>query len=149
MKNEVIASLVFGFCLLFVMQTAIAADVTSPKDTMKISAAIQKVQSNGYKIIREIKFKNGYYEAKVITPEGKKLDIRVNTKTGEVEKPKSESKILSMLEIIKKVQSAGYKNISKISFDDDEYEVDALDKHGKEVNLEIKADSGKIKKDWF
>lgn len=149
MRNNVIASLIIGFCILFVMQTAFADEFIMPKDVIKINVAIQKIQAQGYKNIREIKFKNGFYEAEVFTAEGNKLEVRVNTKTGDVEKLKKEPKLLSMLEIIKKVQAAGYRDIHKISFDDGEYEVTAISKDGIDTKLELKAETGEISKSWF
>lgn len=149
MKKNVIASLVIGFCILFVMQTAFADKSSMPKDVMKINVAIQKLQAKGYKNIRKIEFKDGFYEAKVVTVDGYKAELRVNTRTGLIENPTKEIKSLDILEIVKKVQAAGYHDIYKISFDDGEYEVTALDKDGNDVKLDVNASTGKIKKDWF
>ncbi len=148
MKKHVIASLIIGFCILFVMQTAFAGE-SKPKDVMKMSVAIQKLQAKGYKHIRKIEFKDGFYEAKVMTVDGYKLEVRVNTKTGEVENLKKEVKSLGMLEVVKKVLAAGYHDIYKINFDDGEYEVAAVDKDGKDVKLEVNALTGEVKYDWF
>lgn len=149
MKKNVIASLVIGFCILFVMQTAFADESTMSKNVMKMSVAIQKLQAKGYKNIRKIEFKDGFYEAKIMTADGYKAEVRVNTKTGAIENPTKEMKSLGILEIVKKVQAAGYCDISKISFDDGEYEVVARDKDGKDVQLDVNASTGEIKKNWF
>lgn len=142
MKNPIIASLIIGLCMLFVMQIAFA-------DVMKINIAIQKLHDKGYKNIHEIEFKDGFYKAKVFTAEGNKLELRVNTKTGEIENPKGNPKFLSLLDVVKKVEAEGYRDISKISFDEDEYEVAAKDKEGNNVKLEVDAKTGKIEKAWF
>lgn len=149
MKKNVIASLVIGFCILFVMQTAFADESSIPKNLMKMSVAIQKLQAKGYKNIRKIEYKDGFYEAKIMTTDGYKAEVRVNTKTGAIENPTKEIKSLGILEVVKKVQAAGYHDIYKISFDDGEYEVAALDKDGKDVQLDVNASTGEIKKNWF
>jgi uncharacterized membrane protein YkoI len=149
MKKNIIASLVIGFCILFVVQTAFADESSMPKNVMKINVAIQKLQAKGYKNIREIEFNDGFYEAEIMTANGNKVEVRVNTKTGAVENPTKEMKSLGILEIVKKVQAAGYHDIYKISFDDGEYEVAAFDKDGKDVQLDVNASTGEIKKNWF
>jgi hypothetical protein len=149
MKKNVIASLVIGFCILFVMQNAFADKSSMLNNGMKISVAIQKLQAKGYKNIRKIEFKDGFYEAKVMTADGYKADLRVNTKTGVIENPAKELKWLSILEIVKKVQAAGYHDIYKIKFDDGGYEVAAFDKDGKDVQLDVDALTGEVKNNWF
>jgi len=148
-EKNMIASLVIGFCILFVVQTAFADTSTKPKNEMKITAAIEKLQAKGYKNIRKIEFKDGYYEAKVMTADGYKAELRVNTKTGAIENPTKEVKSLGILEIIKKVQAAGYHDIYKISFDEGKYEVAAIDQAGVDVKLDVNASTGEIKKDWL
>ena len=149
MKKNIIASLVIGFCILFVMQTAIAYTSSKPKNTMQISVAIEKLQAKGYKNIRKIEFNDGYYEARVVTAEGDRAELRVNTKTGAIENSSKVIKSLGMLKIVKKVLAAGYHDISKISFENGEYEIVAIDKAGVDVKLDVSASTGEIKKSWF
>jgi uncharacterized membrane protein YkoI len=149
MKNPIIASIIIGFSMLFIMETAIATEQPLPQDVIKITSAIQKMQAKGYKNIHEIKFKNGYYEAEVFSTEGNKLELRMNSKTGEIEVPKSTPKYLTMLEIIKKIQAEGYDDIRKVSFDDGEYHVAVVDKKGNSTDLRVNGETGQVKKDWF
>jgi uncharacterized membrane protein YkoI len=145
-KQSIIIAMATSFLLLFVAPI-MAADnkVTLPP----LSQILQSLQTQGYSIVRKIKFDDGIYKAEVINQQGKEVKIEVNAQTGKIIKPQGNKNRLTLLEATQKAEKEGYHNIYKIEADDDEYEVKALDKDGKKVELEIDATTGKVSKKWF
>ena len=92
----------------------------------------------------------GNYEIAAINSQGmiKKLHV---TPTGTIlDEPKSTVKDLTALEAVKKVEAAGYSGIYKVDAEgNDTYEVKALSKEGKKVELDVASPSGKITKKWL
>ncbi|HVV67775.1 MAG TPA: PepSY domain-containing protein [Gammaproteobacteria bacterium] len=129
------------------MQTVFADEM--PANAMPLSKILENLQSKGYTVFREIEFQNGLYVTKAFNSQGENLKIRINPQTGEIVEPKAKATTLSLLDIAKKLENAGYHGISKIGFDRGEYEAIALDKDGKKVDLDIDGKTGEINKDWF
>jgi hypothetical protein len=139
-----------GLFLIFASLAVTAAEMPTQIATMpQMSTILQKLQAKGYSIIREIKFEKGAFEAKAINAQGNEIDIRINPQTGEMFQPTANPARLNMLEVVKKVEAAGYHNIYKIKSDDDKYDVKALDNNGKSVEVEVNAITGTISKEWF
>ncbi|HRE31283.1 MAG TPA: PepSY domain-containing protein [Candidatus Berkiella sp.] len=113
-------------------------------DMMPMSKALNSLQTKGFNVVKKIEFDDGVYEAKILNAVGKEIKVKMNAKTGEIEKPKEGLALLTALEIAKKVEDAGYRNISKIDTEGKEYEVKALNKEGKEAKLLVNAQSGEI-----
>ncbi len=52
-----------------------------------------------------------------------------------------------MLDAVNKAEAAGYQRIYKVERDNNEYEMEALDKDGKQVELKVNASTGAISKE--
>ena len=148
MKKTILSTL-GGLFLILSAPIALADDI--PSNALPISKILQDLHAKGYTLIKKVEFEHGTYEVKAIGPNGNKMKLQVNPQTGEITNNKSNNaKMMSMLDAVKKVESAGYHNIYKIKQEDNKYEVKALDKNGKKVELKINADTGEIKKEgWF
>lgn len=123
----------------------VAANVNTP---IAVSQIIQNLEAKGYVGIREIELEDNVYKADVVTAEGEVLDVKINPMTGEMMGSVGAPKHLSVLEVAKKVEEAGYR-IIKIKADGESYKVKALDKEGKKASLKVNASSGEISKKWF
>jgi len=134
--------------LVILMLCAPLVFAATAKSEVSMSKALMNLQSQGFSIVRKIELEHNEYVAKVINAEGKEMKIRINSQTGELTKPKSRQERLSALDIAKKVEEAGYKNIYKIDTEwfRDEYEVKAKDSNGKDLELSVDAKTGKITK---
>lgn len=61
--------------------------VAPPKDkipSMSMSDAVKKIEAAGYKNIYKIKLEENKFEAGAMNAEGKKVDLKLNAKTGEI-----------------------------------------------------------------
>lgn len=114
------------------------------KDMMPMSKVLNGLQTKGFDVVKKIEFDDGMYEAKILNAVGKEMKLKMNAKTGEIEKPKEGLVWLTALDIAKKVEDAGYNNISKIDAEGKEYEVKAFNKEGKETKLKVNAETGEI-----
>lgn len=141
-----IKSTLLAVCMGTVMFSApmVMAKDEMTSDMMPMSKVLNGLQTKGFDVVKKIEFDDGMYEAKILNALGKEIKLKMNAKTGEIEKPKEGLVWLTALEIAKKVESAGYHNISKIDTEGKEYEVKALNKEGKETKLKVNAETGEI-----
>ncbi len=132
-------------CACFFISTSSLA-ATAVEKNLSLINIIERLKTDGYTNIREIEFKKSYYKAQVISPDGCKLRFKIDAVTGNYEHPKFESmKGLAPMEIVKKINLAGYSEISKFEFSDGKYEIKALDSHSKPVELTVDSITGSIK----
>ncbi len=143
MKNTTLIAICMGTLLTVGAPLSMAKDEMT-SDMMPISKALTALKTKGYSVVKKIEFDDGIYEAKALNALGKEIKVKINAKTGEIEKDKDNVAWLSALDVAKKVEDAGYRNISKIDAEGKEYEVKALNKEGKETKLLINAQSGEI-----
>lgn len=144
--KKTILSVCSGLILGFTTQTASADHM--PTTSLPMSKILQDLQEKGYGAFKEVEFEHNIYEIEAIGPQGNKLKLKVNPQTGELINDKHHP--MSVLAAVQKLESSGYHNIYKIEFDDNKYEMRALDKDGKKVTLKINANNGEIKKEgWF
>lgn len=133
-------------------KTGTAPDKTAvavPGDTpILVSKVIQNLESKGYLGLRELELAHDVYQADVVTAQGDAINVKVNAMTGEVMGSKAMPNHLSILDIVKKVEEAGYR-ITKIKAEGETYKVRALDKEGKKAALKVNAMRGEISKKWF
>lgn len=148
MKNNTIVSLCLGSLLAFTSPLLLAEDFKSqPGQMYKV---LTNLKAKGYVIVKHIEFddSNGEFKATVVNAEGKNLDLKINPKTGQMSKEKGDITGWTAIEIAKKVQDAGYKNIYDINTEmlGNEYKVKALDDKGEKVSLKVEVKTGNITK---
>lgn len=143
MSRSTLVAVCMG-ALMTMSASGVFAKEAITSDMMPMSKALNSLQTKGFNVVKKIEFDDGVYEAKILNAVGKEIKVKMNAKTGEIEKPKEGLALLSALEIAKKVEDAGYRNISKIDTEGKEYEVKALSKEGKETKLLVNAQSGEI-----
>jgi hypothetical protein len=146
MKHKTLLAIVAGTLFTVMGQVAFADE--APATSVAMSAMIQNLQKAGYVAIREVKFDDDKYEAKVITANGQALKVQLNPQ-GEPMTPTRAANKLSILDAANKVEAAGYAHISKIEAEDNGYKVRAYDAKGKKVSLMVNGTSGNIDKKWF
>ncbi len=148
MKSNTIVSLCLGSLLAFTSPLLLAEDFKSQPGQMY--KALTSLKAKGYVIVKHIEFddSNGEFKATVVNAEGKNLDLKINAKTGQMSKDKGDITGWTAIEIAKKVQDAGYKNIYDINTEllGNEYKVKALDDKGDKVSLKVDVETGNIVK---
>ena len=149
MNKQIIISVFGGVLLACTSHTVLADDI--PTTLLPMSTILQDLQSKGYDNIRKIKFEHDVYEVEAISKQGTKIKLSVNPQTGKIaNSPMMQKNSLSMRSIVQKVEAAGYHSIYKVKSEDNKYEIKALDKNNKKVELNVDAQTGEIKKEgWF
>ncbi len=115
MKSNAIVSLCLSSLLAFSSPALLAETFKSqPGQMYKV---LTSLKAKGYVIVKHIEFddSNGEFKAVVVNAEGKNLDLKINPKTGQMSKEKGDITGWTAIEIAKKVQDAGYKNIYDIN----------------------------------
>lgn len=124
-----------------------AAESSAEKTELSMEQVIAKVKEQGYSDISEIEREDGRYCVEARDAEGKKVEIYVDAKTGEiVKKDKGDKADLSKDEVIAKLKEQGYPEVSKIEREgeSDQYWVMASDADGKKFELHVSAKTGEI-----
>jgi hypothetical protein len=131
-----------------VTKPATVSERTTHHTPIAVSKVLENLAAKGYVGLRELELDDGVYKADVVTSQGEVMDIKINMMTGEPVGSKGGAKHLSIVEVAKKVEEAGYR-IIKIKADGETYKVKALDVEGKKAALKVNAVSGEISKKWF
>lgn len=140
--------------IMSLMGTSFAiADDMPARDSVSIVKVAQNLESAGYKNIREIKFDDGKYEAKVVNSQGNKVKLKIDPKTGEV--PKQVEQAASKIDVVQALEAAqkeGCQNISKVEHEHKGFEVKCKDKDNKKYKVVVDSQTGKAEKkkeSWF
>lgn len=146
MKKSVINSIIAASLLACSSSAIFANDV--PTSSLPMSTILQNLKKSGYSVVEKVKFDGDKYKVKAINPQGQEETVYVNAQSGQVQakQPKAANN-LTALDVAKKVEAAGYHNIYKIDSEEDNYEVKAIDKSGKQVKLKVNSTSGEVSKD--
>lgn len=148
MKSSTLISLCLGSIFAFASPLSLADTAQSqPGQMYKVLTALQ---SKGYVIVKKVEFdkSKGDYMAKVVNAEGKNITLQINPQTGELTKEKGDITGWTAIEVAKKVEDAGYKNIYEINTEifGNEYDVKVLNDKGEKVSLKVDVKSGNITK---
>lgn len=104
------------------------ADMISARDVHDALAA------QGYTDIEDVEFDDGMWEAEARRDDGRKIDLRIDPRTGAVY-PEDGHTSLSIADIEASLEAAGYSRIHDIGFDDGLWEAEAYDSDGVEWEL--------------
>lgn len=145
------------FCTTFTVQPVLAADQPkaavpekAAEPIVPMSTVLQNLKMNGYDIVSKIELDNAVYNIEAMTPQGKQLSITMNAHSGEITSPKENpAPHVSLADAVKKVEGAGYHDISMIVFSGSKYTVKTLDPKNKKVKLKVDGNTGDISKAWF
>lgn len=111
-----------------------------------VSVVLQKLKAEGYIAVKKIKLVDDEYQVNAINNLGETADILINSYTGELISMKKIEPHISMFEIVEKVEAVGYGNITAIEAKNNDYEIMAVDRVGKETQLRVDAITGKVTK---
>ncbi len=106
---------------------------------------LQNLKSGGYVIVEKIKYDGGVYKADVIDAQGNDSTVTVD-EAGKVTAPAKVTKI-TLMDAVKKAQAAGYNNIYYIEKEDHGFEIKAVGKDGKKMELEFNVSGNMTSKD--
>ncbi len=112
-----------------------------------VSVILKKLKMDGYVSITKIELLNGEYEIQGQNSEGKQVDIKVNSHTGELISMFKKDSFMSMADAVEKIESLGYSNFSLIEAQGNAYYVVAIAPDGSKTKLSINATNGDVKKE--
>ena len=131
--------------LMLGMATSIAIAAETPLPVVDV---LQRLDQAGYHQIRDIEYKNGAYKVEAYGTQGQKIKFNIDAKSVVIPSFENNGKpYLTMLQIARKLQGAGYPHIDQIKFNDNYYEIKTYDANGSRVNLDVNSITGEISKD--
>lgn len=120
------------------------------KTELSMEQVIAKLKEQGYADITEIEREDGRYCVDARDADGKKVELYVDAKTGEITKEDEGDGVdkadLSKDEVIAKLKEQGYPEVSKIEREREgnQYWVMASDADGNKFELHVNAKTGEI-----
>ena len=102
-----------------------------------------KLEAQGYTKINDVKFRDGVWKADARSANGNRVDIRLDPATGNVY-PDEQVANLSEADVRARLATAGYTNVHDVDYEDGIWNAEADDPAGKDVELKIDPDSGKV-----
>lgn len=136
------------FSLILGMGMA-AAIATAADKTPLIPAVdvLQNLNQAGYNQIYKIEYKNDVYKVQAYGSQGQKVKFDVNAKDMVIPPIEANSKsYLTMLQVARKLQGAGYTHIDQIEFNGNYYAVKSYNANGDRIKLDVDSITGEIHK---
>ncbi|MET0288078.1 MAG: PepSY domain-containing protein [Pseudoxanthomonas sp.] len=117
-------------------QSAAATSLTEPQVRDLLTKA-------GYTQIDDLDFEDGMWETDATSGDRKRVDVRVDPANGQVHAEALVSQ-LSENDIKAKLATAGYSNVHDVDFDDGLWKAEAERADGKDVEIHLAANDGRI-----
>ena len=122
---------------------ALSAPIASAQDALTQPQLRERLEAQGYTSINDIKFEDGVWKADARSANGNRVDLRVDSKTGQVY-PDEQVATLGDADVRARLAAAGYTNIHDVDYEDGIWNAEADDPAGKDVELKIDPDTGKV-----
>lgn len=123
--------------------TTTTTRVSSPAGALSESAIKADIANAGYQEVKDLKFKDGVWQAKARGGNDKWVHIKVGPTTGKVYEADAPSR-LNKDEIKAKLTAQGYQDVDDVDFDDGLWSADAKDPQGKKVDLLVDPNDGSV-----
>ena len=125
--------------------TTTTTTATFPKPTGALSEDAIKgdIAQAGYKEVKSLEFKNGVWDAKARGGNDNWVRIKVAPVTGKVYQADAPSR-LNQDEVKAKLTAQGFQDIDDVEFDDGLWRAEAQDTDGRDVDLLVDPDDGRV-----
>jgi len=101
------------------------------------------LEAQGYTKVNDVKFEDGVWKADAKSADGNRVDVRLDAATGKVF-PDEQVANLTEADVRAKLATAGYTNVHDVDYEDGIWNAEADDPQGKDVELKIDPDTGKV-----
>lgn len=129
---------------LLAMALASAASGSAlAQDTLTAPQIRAQLQAQGFTDIRDVKFDDGMWQADATSADGKRVELRLDPRTGTVY-PDSAVSQLSEADIRAKLSTAGYSNVHDVKFDDGLWKADGTSAAGRNVEVRLDPMTGEV-----
>lgn len=157
MKRNILSFTIVLLAIFGIQASFAAAEVArNPPPKVTMIEMVQKLQKGGYHAINSIEYegKEKAYEVKGLDDNGMKVEAKLSDDIAKLPKTlpfsKAEPKALpqvTMVQSIEKVMAGGYHDVCKVKVEKDaNYEIAALNKDGKKVELKVDSKTGEVRK---
>jgi uncharacterized membrane protein YkoI len=128
----------------FILSTGVAAPARAQQTVAMTEAQVRAtLEAKGYTKINDIKFGDGVWKADARSADGNRVDVRLDPATGEVY-PDEQVAQLSERDVHAALAAQGYTNVHDVDYEDGIWNAEADDPSGKDVELKIDPQTGKV-----
>jgi len=113
------------------------------QDALTAAEVRAKLESQGYTNVNDVEFEDGIWTADARSADGNRVDLSIDPKTGEVY-PDEPVATLGKADVEARLTAAGYANVHDVEFDDGVWKAEAEDAQGKDVELRLDPNTGKV-----
>ncbi len=134
------AGVVLGWSALWLVAASPvhAAGPVAPRDLITL------LQRAGYSEIRDVEYDDGLWEVEVRRAYGLWDEISVDPDTGEIFDMRGNRPVLTMRELLARLERQGYRDITDIERDAGVWEVEASDARGHRLDLKVSGHDGRV-----
>jgi uncharacterized membrane protein YkoI len=122
---------------------ACISGAVSAQDALTSAQVRTRLESQGYTKVNDVKFEDGVWKADARSANGNRVDVRIDPETGAVY-PDEQVANLSEADVRAQLSAAGYTNVHDVDYEDGIWNAEADDPAGKDVELKIDPDTGKV-----
>lgn len=113
------------------------------QDALTAAEVRAKLEAQGYTNVNDVEFEDGVWSADARSADGNRVDLSIDPKTGDVY-PDEQVATLGKADVEAKLAAAGYANVHDVEFDDGVWKAEAEDAQGKDVELRLDPNTGKV-----
>jgi len=113
------------------------------QDGMTEAQVRARLEAQGYDKVNDVKFEDGVWKADARSANGNRVEVRVDPQDGTV-RPDELVATLSEADVRARLAAAGYTNVHDVDYEDGIWNAEADDPAGKDVELKIDPDTGKV-----
>ena len=101
------------------------------------------LEAKGYTKVNDVKFADGVWKSDARSADGNRVDVRLDAKSGEIF-PDEQVAQMSESDVRAALSAQGYTNVHDVDYEDGIWNAEADDPAGKDVELKIDPDTGKV-----
>ena len=113
------------------------------QDALTAAEVRAKLEAQGYTNVNDVEFEDGVWSADARSADGNRVDLSIDPKSGAVY-PDEQVATLGKADVEAKLGAAGYANVHDVEFDDGVWKAEAEDAQGKDVELRLDPNTGKV-----
>ncbi len=129
--------------LLAITAAFAGAGIAQAQDSLTAPQVRAQLEAQGYTNVHDVKFDDGMWEADAVSADGKKVDLRLDPRTGKVY-PDSAVSQLSEADIRAQLSTQGFGNVHEVKFDDGMWKAKATSQTGQKTELRMDPATGEI-----
>ena len=114
-----------------------------------VSTILHTLKTQGYAAVQKVELINDEYRIAALDSDGNRVNLRINSHSGDVIALDKTDSPIAMLEVVEKIEAIGYTSITFIELKNNHYSIIALGPNGKKAKLQVNATSGQVSKELF